>query len=236
MKNLTSLVSCIVLLFIFSDSAAQDKQISVSAVDRTNLNDWLNDVKSEGLYLRSVRKEMDKIDGNPYLSRDFMDGMFILNDGKEFRGPLRYNIYAQEIEFETPQGDICTFSDPGDVKVITINDRNFIYAPDNATGKKTYYEVLLTGEVSLLCHMNVIFEQPQSAGPYQSARPPRFIQKPDRFYLMTGENITPVKKISKMLTVFPDHQDELTQYIKNEKINMREAEDVLRVVRYYKSL
>ncbi|MDX9881927.1 MAG: hypothetical protein RBS73_07655 [Prolixibacteraceae bacterium] len=181
--------------------------------------------------------DYSSIQGSPFLNNEFVKGEVTSTSNTIVSDvPLRYNIYADEIEYE--EKDKKTFYlDKSTVKNIKIGGSEFIYKAyllNNKLGR-SYFEVLLRGKATLLKQYRVNFEDAKPAKAYEDPSPARFkTSKPD-FYIAFGDaeakRISGAKQLSEEL--FSDKGTEIAGFIKKNKLKTGDQEDIVRIVQFY---
>lgn len=83
---------------------------------------------SQGISSR-INKEPD-IEGTPYLSEEFKLGEVYTKDSILYKGPLRFNIFSNEIEFKS-RGVVYWIAEPQKVVYAKIDKSTFIYSAND---------------------------------------------------------------------------------------------------------
>ena len=83
----------------------------------------------------------------------------------------------------------------------------------------------------------VTYKQPEEAGAYKDPEPAKFIRKPNVYFIRIGQDAA-LKVGSKkdLINLFPEHQKELADFIKKNKIKTTKVESLRKLVQYYNSL
>jgi hypothetical protein len=187
--------------------------------------------------ISDVRSE---INGSPYENDLFVSGEVFTSMQLHYTGiPLRYNIYADQMEFKNPDGGIFEFSRPELIDSIVIGTSKYMYAAF-MTGSKTqkgYFKVLTGGTPALLLKMNTILKPAESAALYKDAVPASFERTQNKFFLLfplkEAVRFSDKKDFLKILNSF---QAEMDQFIKKNKIRFNKQEDLVVLMNYYSSL
>jgi hypothetical protein len=67
--------------------------------------------------------------------------------------------------------------------------------------------------------------------------PAEFKRTADDFYYKIGEgDLQELSNIKSMIASFPDKQEELSAFVKKEKISPKKENEVIKLVQYYNSL
>ena len=229
MKNFT-------LLFLFLSLFAYEKassQIIIKGVE-----DLETIVRFSKKQTVEHQVSYSNIEGTPYMSEDFTPGEVYTKDSILYKAPLRYNIYADEIEFKADD-IIHWIAEPQDIVYVKIDESVFIYihTGEKKNKKGSYYELLVEGINQLLYKRNITFLEAQDAKPYIDAKPAQFIEVNDSYFLQINnglpQSITNIKSIIKAL---PKKSSDISKYIKKEKISTKKKDDLIKLVKYYNSL
>ena len=206
---------------------------------------WAYEVNELKDYLRVLNVHADKvtdiykdIEGNPYYFEDFKEGAVITKDNRKFTGVLRYDLYADEMEFKINE-DIYWIAYPVLIEYLKIEDHVFMYFDkDIADSKKGhYFEVLVMGDCKLLLRKGVNLKEAEEAKPYTDPKPAIFIDRKDLFYLQKGiaypTRITNKKSIEDYLS---DKSQEVSKFMKKNKISAGNKSELTNLIQYYNSL
>ena len=201
--------------------------------------DFFNSAKLTDGDWRAGLTEAD-IEGTPYLNDEFIEGAIFTTSKNQFVNvPVRYNIFSDQIEFRTDDGSVMALAAPEAVEKVEFGDFQLEYIPYLLGNKikRGFFVLLEKGEVTLYSRPRILFEQAKEPGAYSSAQPPKFLRRPDEYYIRAGkepaEIIVKRKDISRVL---PDHQKEVEDFIKDNRIKTNRPEDLSRLVQYYNSL
>jgi hypothetical protein len=231
--------SCLVGVIISGYSFSQEVSsatINPMTESMLGLDKYMNYIRMNDT--RDLLKDIpyEDIQGNPFLNEDFSDGRIILKNGKTYQGPVRYDIYADQFEIQTSNGMIYFIKNPMDIDRITVDNHVFVTgkAPGNEEG--SYYELLYDGGVRLLLKRKVVFQQPRPAQPYQEPTPAMFVSKPLEYYMEKGQDLNQIETKTDILKVFADKEAEMKSYIKHNKPDFRNADDLINIIKYYLTL
>jgi hypothetical protein len=180
------------------------------------------------------------INGSPFLNDDFIEGSVFTTSKTQYVGvPLRYNIYNDQIEFLLGEGPAQALAAPETVEMIQFGDFMFEYIPyTNAKKiKRGFFVVEEKGNATLYSKPQVIFEDAKEPAAYKDAVPARFIKRPDEYYIRVGkESAILITKKKDLEEAFPDHKDEISGFIKKNKVKPNKPELLKELVQYYNSL
>ena len=226
----------LLLLILFSFFLKTEAQVEYQL---SSAFDFYRSHKIASGEYRNTLSEKD-IDGSPYLNDEFIKGSIYTISKTQYSDlPLRYNIYNDEIEFETDDNKVAALDAPEIVEKVTFGDFLMEYIPFEYSNKvkKGFFEVLLKGKASLYSRPEVEFRDAKKPEPYKEAEPAKFIRKDDRYYLRFGmEAAIPCVNKKDVIGKFPDHSSDIEAFIKKNKINVKKEDDLKKMVEYYNSL
>lgn len=182
---------------------------------------------------------LDKIQGSPYLSPEYVNGKVTTADGITFNDlPLRYNCYNDVIEFK--KEEISYDVHPKDIADRSeFGGRVFRYLQFEPSfgPNKGYFEILAEGKANLCVKYHISFIEREELRGYA-------VTKPDRFdnmqitYWISSEN-APAKQIinkNKLLELLSDKKNEVESFISSQKLSIKKADDLKKIVSYYNTL
>jgi hypothetical protein len=169
--------------------------------------------------------------GSPYLNDDFLLGYIIMHDSIKYNNiPLRYNIFNEQIEFKTGETEYLAIYYPEHITEVVIDGRKFIFADKKRKRFKTkgFYEVLYGGNPQLLVKHNIEFKYEQRALGYSAAKPPRFLDRVNTYFLKTGDE-KPIKitKRKQFKTTFKNILTEISE----KKSGINKKEDLIEIAK-----
>jgi len=188
--------------------------------------------------------DIKNIEGSPYYKDNFQIGGIYNAEGVVVSGiPMRYNIFADEIEMRPS-------SNPDDTTIKSlvkstdifakIGTDNFIYILNTNSGDKSgYFSVLLDGTYFDLYKKSTVnyIKKKFAETNYQKDQPAKFIKK-EVFYLVDNKGVfyeLPSKRKS-FISLFKQKSKELESYIKDNKLNITKESDMIKIVSYYNSI
>jgi len=184
------------------------------------------------------QKSYSSIEGTPYLSENFKPGEVYTKDRILYKDSLRYNIYADEIEFKVDD-IIHWIAEPQNIVHVKIEKSSFIFIHNGEKKNKkgSYYELLVGGKCQLLLKRNIAFLEAEDAKPYIEAKSAQFRKMNDKYFLQIDNGIpqliTNMKSVKNTLS---EKGSDISKYIKKEKISTKEKDDLIKLVKYYNSL
>lgn len=223
----------LLMMFINVNLYAQTTYEILQAVDFFNIN------KLESGDWKRILTESD-IEGSPYLDDEFVEGSVFMTSKVQFVGlPLRYNIFNDQVEFRTEDETVQVLSVPEVIEKVEFGQTTLEYSVYSNLNKikRGFFVVLEKGKATLYSRPRVNFEDAKKAAAYSDAKPPRFIKRPDEYYIRLGKEPAELIARKKDLEgLFTDHEKEMLEFLNNNKINTNRPEDLVKVVQYYNSL
>jgi hypothetical protein len=174
--------------------------------------------------------------GHPFLFDSWCVGEVQLQDNIYYKNvKLKYNIYTDQLIYLRPLGDSVIVSQ-SKVKGFQLNiptARKFKNL-DNTQ----YYEVLYEGKTALFTKWKKKILKADAKGAYNAGRRyDEFIEEKELWLQKTTETRVKVKKTKAFfIESFPEKSAELSAYIKENKLNMKEEAAIVRLLQYYDSL
>lgn len=214
--------------------------LGVSALHAQNdyLSRSISDLSMDVNRSKSAESKMVNIAGTPYLADDFQPGN-IYYDGKyEISDvPLRYNIYNDEMEFESKE-TIMAISAPQKIDKVLIGEVAFIFIAQTKGGNPNGYVKKWNPDYpALLTKMTVAFLKQDPVRAYETPKPARYERGTDEHYVILAPGkIENVKSVKKLIQILGDHQQELEVFAKKEKISNNDPEELASMLAYYHGL
>lgn len=189
---------------------------------------------------KTMLSESD-IEGSPYLNDEFIEGTVFTTSKTQYVGvPLRYNIYSDQIEFKAGEGPVQALAAPETVEKVQFGEYKMVYIPFAVSKKirRGFFREIESGDKAvLLARSQVIFEDAKEPAAYQEAKPPKFLRKPDDYFIRIGKEPAVLISRKKDLEVaFPNHKNEVNSFIKKNKVKPNKPERMAELVQYYNSL
>lgn len=190
---------------------------------------YINKLTLEG----RTTKSYDEIQGSPYLSEDFVPANVLASDKTEqAKVMMRYNIYADEMEFQDRGGKILALNKTNDENIIVLHEKKFKYFPQ--ANLKSYCEILSEGEITLLKKYSVVYQKPEAPKAYQQSAPARFISGKERYYLLKDNNdVQYLSKTKDIIENLDGFQSEAKSFASENKLKLKSEEDLKKLVDFY---
>jgi hypothetical protein len=181
-------------------------------------------------------KQYVDVQGSPFLSDDWSVGAVKLTSNKEYDGmKLMYDQVDDRLIFKNHAGQAQLFAEP--VREFTLSGRVFRkgFKPVDGASPMAFYEVLADGKTQLLKRTTKkIFEEV----PYGSSTKVKKIQSNETYYLSKSEHtLLKIRKDKKaLLSELSDKKPDLEKYIKTNRLDLKQDEDMAKLVAYYNTL
>jgi len=189
----------------------------------------------QGTQLREIKYE--DVTGSPYLFDYWVKGKVTTKSGKHYADmPLKYNVMDDKLIFKNENGNLMYFAEPVTAfellnPDLNISDKyiNGLPAVDHFNNA-SYFEVIFSGPTSLFKKTNKkIVESKQ----YGSAVTNKTFNTTNGYFILKDGNfakITPTKKT--ILALFPSKEQELNEYLKKEKFDLKNDSDLKKLFEY----
>ncbi|MDA3954135.1 MAG: hypothetical protein PF485_10840 [Bacteroidales bacterium] len=217
------------LLFFVSINVFSQQDLTFSGNGEINFN--------SGYFTKYVSSvEYKKIDGNPYLFENWSSGLIKLKSGMELKiESCKYDIYEDMLMFLKDEVSLY-FSNPEDIDRFTIGTSDFINL--KLDKKNDFFEILVEVKDFILLkkYKYDIIKGKESVGIIQATNDKFKISC--KYYLKKGNaEIVKVKiKEKDILELMNDKKQEVRNYIIDNKLNLKEENDLVAVFKFYSTL
>lgn len=183
------------------------------------------------------------VQGSPYFTDSWMKGSVRMEGGKTYAGvELKYDMVADELLFKNAKGEMLGFVDPvQEFRLVTADHpeaavllfRNG-YKPTADVSAKGFYQVLSDGQTPFARRLS---KKVLENKPYGSATTTRTFEEVTSYYVIKSGLPVKVRKDRKALLVaLGDYSDELDEFIRINKLNLKSDADFILLMNYYNSL
>jgi len=215
MKNLLFL-----LLFLSSGAMAQYEILPFGDVIRTPIKE----------------KKYTDVEGTPYLAEKWSRGKVTLKNGKRYQyDSLKYDLMDDKLVF-VDAGKMMHFAEP--VAEFEINDAKngstLIYKngfpPTDALTQASFFQILNNDKIGLYKKVNKSITESKQYG--SAVVNKTFNTTYSYFSLKNGifSKIVPNKK--SILALFEDKENQLNEYLKNQKVDFKNDNDLEKIFTY----
>ncbi|MEI7524537.1 MAG: hypothetical protein WCJ95_09420 [Mariniphaga sp.] len=206
---------------------------SEAILDKLRLNKGINGVET---------LQYSNLTGDPYLFKDFKKGKLVVLSGAKFDVTIRYDIYANEMHLQN-KGEIFAIIHPEKVNRIETDSLTFIYSKliksqgEETTKDGSYFILQADGKCKLLIKKNMRIQDPEPPKLYQDAKPPKFVNTSDTYYLkLKDASAVRIKNEKDLFAVLGDEEKALSQFIHSNRLKIKNLEDLVKIVTYYNGL
>lgn len=185
------------------------------------------------------------IRGSVYIQKIYMPARLSLMDGtKIFK--LKYNAYNDEIEIENEGQEANALNKNIDNLIITFvgDDKTYEaidYIDDEGNTSRGYF-VHVNGantKHQLLIKETIKFTDRKPAKTsYDKTKPAEFKRLSDTYFVTNGDNpaVEFPKKKKDLAKIFPDKYDNISNFMKENRIKTSREEDLIRLMNYINTL
>lgn len=182
------------------------------------------------------------ISGDPFLYKDFVPGQLVLKTGEALPLILRYDIFTCQIQFKQ-NDEVFSIINPGNISLVMVDSFRFQFvdylkAPGDLTSIENSWLILKTdGKCKLFIKKNIRLQAAELPKPYQAEKPATFIHNSDTYYLkLQGKSAVKIDNKKDLLNALADKKDELTGFINNNRLGVKEGDDLAKIISFYNSL
>ena len=182
--------------------------------------------------------------GTPYVFETWYPGeIFLKSKSKVLVKEMNYNCYDNELVYLDPATKVIRLINRFTVDLFYIlnGSDTLLFAPiePENDGEFLFAQVLYNGGSIVYKQHQKEFVKANYEGGYSADRKyDEFADKSDLYISrQNDEKFHKVKKSKKqILEAFPGTEDEISSYIKAEKLDLKDEEDVIILLKYYDSL
>ncbi len=192
-------------------------------------------LNKEKLLHGSSTMPYENMEGSPFLYKDFVKGKIWAAYG---------NFEAVPMNFDTYQGTfLCKidgktmYLDPqAQTHKVLIDSTVFVLRTfsHHSKSERLFVEQLYLGKLSLFAKKNILLKEAEAPKALiADAQPPRFVKRPDSYYLQLGNgSMVSVENFNHIAELFPALADTLKTKIKAEKLSFKKPDDLVALIKY----
>jgi hypothetical protein len=187
----------------------------------------------------------EEVNGSPFLVNKWMQGDVKFTNGSVLKSiPLMYDQVKDALLFKGKNNEDYYFNDP--VREFTIsyisNDKNFNgtfrngFSASKGLTASSFYEVLIDGKTKLLKRNNKTISETKE---FNSATAIKNVNVNTVYYITNGETLIALKKLDAKSLIEALDSTKATnvqKFISSDKLNLKNQEDLVRVIAYYNTL
>ncbi|MFD1256538.1 hypothetical protein ACFQ3S_06990 [Mucilaginibacter terrae] len=187
-----------------------------------------------------VSKNYDNIEGEPYYNTEWLLGNVKLEDGTLYSNlRLKFNQIEDDVYFQGKDKEALYFLKPVSeftLRIVNDNNTKIVYfvrgikgLPDNA-----FCQVLFKGNTQLIKRVTKVVI---SVSEYNAAVPVKKIDVNEKYYLISNSTLRRIKPDKKsFIAALSDKQKKIEDYLKVNKTDFKNDEDLAKLITYYNSI
>jgi len=187
----------------------------------------------------NIALDLSTVKGSPYDNDKFQLGKILNKLTRESQTfYIRYNIFNDVVELkETPNSPKIS----GLVNSLNIyakvNNKEYhyeLYETDNSKNSEGYFILLNKGKnISLYLQKSKEFKDKVIAKDSYHKEKPATFKDSEKFYFKKGKSLVQVSSKKKVfLKKFPESSNEVSKYMKSEKIDLKSEKDLIKLFKY----
>lgn len=179
----------------------------------------------------------EAIDGSPYINTEFVNAK--INDVEKTQF-IRFNVFDNiiEVQMETEKTVMLNLENDYDIQLLDGSNKQYRTAFYLKDGMKTksFFEVINDSEkYSLYKLERKLLQEEQKAEAFKERQLPKFIEDNPLFFITDSNSDSPVllelpRKKKKFITQFDKKGKALEKYMKQEKLNFKEKDDLIQLM------
>ncbi len=226
MKIIRSFSQGFLIIALLHISTTGFSQRGNYTMDFSQAQQFLSDVAGRPVYIK-----VDYfVEGTPYHPDEYYLATLFLKGGKAYTNvPVKFNLMENLVIYRSPNGEELVAESPID-RVEFTDTANFArmknkifergYKPVNTLNESTFYEVLDSGNISLLKHYRVWYTDKKHYASPSISRV--FAESPD-YYIRLSDGT--MKKLDKgrenLLALIPDKKEKLLSYMNSADLKCK---------------
>lgn len=179
------------------------------------------------------------LDGSPFLNENWQDGKIMLNNGDTIPTiKLRLNVYKEEMQF-LHEDKTYFIGSPEEVKIISLGGSSFIFLnyEEKGTPKKSYFQEVYAGKVSLLIHYYPLILPANYNVQLNSGNKNDQILIKKKYFAKIGDKIVEIDKKGKnFISSFGEKELLISKFVKENKISFKDETDLISLIKYSNTL
>jgi hypothetical protein len=185
-----------------------------------------------------VATTTEPIKGSPYIDEKYTEGTICYAD-KRITAPIRYNAFQDLMEYQQ-NGKALVLDANSNISSVQVGNTSFVTHKYEARGKQKlgYFALLDSGSLMLLSKKTIIYTPAlKDRGLDGGDLPAQYKPVPDVYYYKLGDGaLQEITSIKAMIAEMPSLRDELSAFVKKEKLSMKKEKDVIALVEYYNAM
>ena len=194
--------------------------------------------------IRTFDNRYEGVKGTPFVFEEFHPGeVYLKTKNKVVVQDLNYDCFENEIVYVDPATKAIRLMNKFQVDffIIRNGDMEMTFVPLKLEGEtETIFAEVLYNQGSIVYK---VYGKGWVKANYEGGYSPdrrydEFVDKSDLYFLKKGEPILYKARRSKkqLVAAFPGHEKEISSFIKANKLNLKEDESLVSLLKYYDSL
>lgn len=205
---------------------------------------WSQSVKDQLVFDQQDRALLTsnnlREEGTPLLTSNWLSGIVKFSNGTTYKTDfLKYDLEKDQLYFkDTKSDELLLFALPVSEFSLHIGKQTLLfksgYAIVDRNKPTTFYQVLVDGGVQLVKHST---KQAFDERAYNSATTTRTYKEDEYYYLVKNNVPVKIKKDKKQVIIaLGNRAAELEAYCAEQKLNLKNEEDLVKLIVFYNSL
>ncbi|MEM9824503.1 MAG: hypothetical protein AAF985_25680, partial [Bacteroidota bacterium] len=229
----------LIMLCLILGSTAIEAQEQGEEVLRNVFNDLYGGHLSDGTTpfyaFNQNEQEAKLVGGSQFLSEDWESGLVLMPDNKAYGVEGRYDIHNDEMQILV-EGKVKVLQ-PHQIKAISLGNQIFVYRSftEGEAAQKGYFEILVEGKVSLFLRRTTKTKRANPHPVLGSVNDDfKVVTKESLYYRKRDKPLRYLKRKKKaVLTALSRKKKAITQLAKEERLNVKKTEDLIRLFSFY---
>ncbi|MFO7671080.1 MAG: hypothetical protein R6W31_15590 [Bacteroidales bacterium] len=194
--------------------------------------------------VRTFDNRYEGVKGSPYVFETWYPGEVFLNSKKKVAiSQMNYNCFENEIAYKEPASEVIRLLNRYTVDFFQINvsgeSLTFVPVKLGEDAEPVFVRILYDAASKVYKVHQKEFLKANYEGGYSADRKyDEFVDKYDILFMKQGENTLYKAKNSKkyMISLFPEKENEISSFIKEEKLDLKQDESIVKLMVYFDSL
>lgn len=155
----------------------------------------------------------------------------------------RFNAHNNQMVVDLGSDQLIALDNNGDYEVTFTRTntvyKTFFYQTEDGVAKKGFLAIVSgNDQYSLLREESIkYYSMVPAVTSYQADKPAKYVREADRYYFKKGENIAPLPSKKKdLLRNFPKHSKKIKQFLKENKISLKDENDLIKLSQFLTTL
>jgi len=185
-------------------------------------------------YIYPEGSTMKGTQGSPFLG-DWEPADILFTNGGEIKGLMvRYNVLNNQLLYKQ-KDQIYLLVSPDSIAELNLPSRTFIYK-EWAAGKKSFFEVVQKGKVSLLAKYEIEISPANYNEALMSGNKNDVLNLKQKMYLQLGEKFVPITKKNVLIHALGDKKADVSTFFSKERLSIKKREDMIELINFYNQL